>query len=183
MFIKLYLWLRKVLLNIDNRSPLEIAISNGLQIGENYNIQSGCIIDPSHCFLITIGNNVTLAPRVHILAHDASTKLHLGYTVIGKVNIGDNVFIGANSIILPNVNIGDNVIIGAGSVVSRSIPSNTVAVGNPAKVISSIDDYISKRKCQMITCPCYDESYKITVITPQKKAKMINEIDSIGYIK
>lgn len=183
MFIKLYLWLRKVLLNIDNRSPLEIAISNGLQIGENYNIQSGCIIDPSHCFLITIGNNVTLAPRVHILAHDASTKLHLGYTVIGKVNIGDNVFIGANSIILPNVNIGDNVVIGAGSVVSRSVPSNSVAVGNPAKVISSIEDYVNKRKKQMITFPCYDESYIITVITPEKKLKMINEVDSIGFIE
>lgn len=183
MFIKLYLWLRKVLLNIDNRSPLEIAISNGLQIGENYNIQSGCIIDPSHCFLITIGNNVTLAPRVHILAHDASTKLHLGYTVIGKVNIGDNVFIGANSIILPNVTIGDNVVIGAGSVVSRSVPSNSVAVGNPAKVISSIEDYINKRKNQMNSCPSYDETYKITVLTPSKRQEMINQINSVGYIK
>lgn len=128
MFLKLYLWIRKNLLHIDDRSQLQIAIENGLKIGSNCNIMDECIIDPGHSFLITIGNNVTLAPRVHILAHDASTKRHIGYTVIGKVNIGNNVFIGAGSIILPNTIIGDNVILGAGSVVKHNIPNNSVAV-------------------------------------------------------
>ena len=76
--MKIYLWIRKNLLGIDDRSQIEIAIENGLIIGENANIQDGVILDWSHCWLIEIGNNVTLAPRVHILAHDASTKKRVG---------------------------------------------------------------------------------------------------------
>ena len=182
MLFKLYLWVRRYLLKIDDRTPLEIAISNGLTIGKNHNIQGECIIDPSHCFLISIGDNVTLAPRVHILAHDASSKYHLGYTRIGKVYIGNNVFIGANSTILPNVRIGDNVIIGAGSVVSRSIPANSVAAGNPARIISDISEYLNKHENQMKTHPCYDETYIITNITTEKKIKMQNELNTVGYI-
>ncbi len=69
---------------------------------------------------------MTLAPRVHILAHDASTKIFLDYTKISNVKIGNNVFIGAGAIILPGSIIEDNVIIGAGSIVSKRIPANSV---------------------------------------------------------
>ncbi len=115
--------LRNKLIKEEN---LEELIKNGLIVGKNFNMQRGTIIDNSHCWLIEIGDNVTLAPRVHILAHDASTKRELGYTKIGKVKIGNNVFIGANTTILPNVIIGDNVIIGANSLVNKNILSNTV---------------------------------------------------------
>lgn len=101
-------------------------IKEGLIIGKNFNIQKGCILDKSHCWLIEIGDDVTLAPRVHILAHDASTKRELGYTKIGKVKIGNNVFIGANTTILPNVRIGNNVVVGANSLVSKDILDNTI---------------------------------------------------------
>ena len=113
-----------------------------------------------------------------------SENMNINFKVFGKKE--GNVLIfpdksTPNTMI--NVTIGDNVVIGAGSVVSRSVPSNSVAVGNPAKVISSIEDYVNKRKKQMITFPCYDESYKITVITPERKLKMIEEVDSIGFIE
>lgn len=55
---------------------LDKLIKQGLVIGENFHAQEGVIIDPGHCWLIEIGSNVTLAPRVHILAHDASTKTY-----------------------------------------------------------------------------------------------------------
>ena len=113
----------------------EDLIKLGLTVGSNFSRQEKTLIDQSHCWLITIGDDVTLAPRVHILAHDASTKNALGYTRLGTVNIGNNVFVGASTTILPGVNIGDNVVIGAGSVVSKDIPSNSVAVGSPAMVI------------------------------------------------
>lgn len=185
MFRILYLWIRKYLLHIDDRSLLEIAISNGLTIGENCHIMGECIIDPGHCWLISIGNNVTLAPRVHILAHDASTKKELGYTVIGRVTIGNNVFIGAGSIILPNVTIGDNVIIGAGSVVARSVPSNKVVAGSPIRVIADYSDYMEKRKEQMKHAPLFDSSYTITQITDDKKNEMKDKLnnDTLGFIK
>jgi maltose O-acetyltransferase len=96
----------------------------GLIIGSNFKIMGGCIIDPSHCWHIKIGDNVVLAPRVHILAHDASTDVFLKYTKVSNVTIGNNVFIGAGTIILPGVIIGDNSVIGAGSVVSKSITEN-----------------------------------------------------------
>ena len=125
---------------------LPFLVKKGLTVGEDVFINFGCTIDRSFCWLVTIGNRVTLAPHVHILAHDASARRELGYTKMGKVIIGDDVFVGAGSIILPGVQIGDRVIVGAGSVVSKSIPSNSVAVGNPAKVICSYDDYMEKQK-------------------------------------
>ena len=154
--------------------PTKKLIERGLLVGDNFNRQQECIIDPSHCWLISIGNNVTLAPRVHILAHDASTNYHLGYAKIGLVNIGDNVFIGADSVILPNTNIGNDVIIGAGSIVTSDIPSGYVAVGNPARVICKTEEYLNKNKELMENRPKYDETWTLRYpITHDKKKKMI----------
>lgn len=184
LFIGIYLWIRKHLLHIDDRSQLEIAIENGLQIGKNCHIMGECIIDPGHCWLITIGDRVTLAPRVHILAHDASTKRMLGYTLIGKVTIGNDVFIGAGSIILPNVTIGNKVIIGAGSVVTRSIPDNSIAVGNPAKIISTYEEYQRKRENQLANTAVFDESFTIHQISEEKKTLMKEKLThSIGFVR
>lgn len=124
-------------------------LKRGLVVGENFTRMGGVIIDPSHCYHIRIGSNVTLAPRVQILAHDASTFAFLGKTRVSNVRIGDNVFIGASSIVLPGVTIGNSVVIGAGSVVTKSIPDNSVAVGNPARVICSVDEYLEKEKIRM----------------------------------
>ena len=134
-------------------------IKRGLKVGGDFSMQNDVIIDPHHCWHITIGDNVTLAPRVYILAHDASTKRALNYTRVGKINIGNNVFVGASSIILPGVVIGDNVIIGAGSVVSCDIPGNSIAVGSPIKVIDTYDNYMKKRKNEMDIFPCFGEEY------------------------
>ena len=183
MVIRLYKWIKKRVLKIDDRSQLEIAVENGLMLGDNVHIMDECIIDPGHCWLIEIGNNVTLAPHVHILAHDASTQKELGRTKIGLVKIGDNVFIGAGSIVLPNTNIGSKVIIGAGSVVTKDIPSNSVAVGNPAKVIMTYDSYMEKNCALMTTRRVFDASYMIGSITEDKKQEMISILQSgIGYI-
>lgn len=183
VLIRLYKWLRKRILKIDDRSQLEIALSNGLKLGENVHILGECIIDPGHCWLIEIGNNVTFAPRVHVLAHDASTQKELGYTKIGLVKIGNNVFVGAGSIILPHTKIGDNVIIGAGSVVAKDIPSNSVAVGNPARVIMSYNQYMERNKQLMKTQKCFDASYIIGNITEEKKLEMKEALQNgIGYI-
>lgn len=163
----------------------ERLIKMGMTVGRGFNRQQGCIIDESHCWLISIGDNVTLAPRVHILAHDASTKTFLGFTRIGLVSIGDNVFIGAGSIILPNVTIGSNVIIGAGSIVTRDIPDNSLAVGNPARVIGTVSDYIDKNRELMNVRPVYDERWTTRCnITALQKKQMIDALKSgIGYVE
>jgi maltose O-acetyltransferase len=185
ILITVYKYIRKYLLKIDDRSQLEIAIENGLKIGKECHVMGECILDPGHCWLIEIGDRVTLAPRVHILAHDASTKRILGYTLIGQVIIGDDVFVGAGSIILPNVKIGSRVIIGAGSVVTRDIPDNSVAVGNPAKVIGTFDDYERKRKDKFSNIDSiFDESYTIHQITEAKKEEMKEKLShEIGFVR
>ncbi len=153
----------------------------GVKIGEGCKIQSEVMIDYSHYWLIEIGNNVTLAPRVHILAHDASTKYELGYTKLGLVKIEDNVFIGAGSIILPGVTIGVNSIIGAGSVVTKSIPQGVVAAGSPAKVICTTAEYYDKIKSRMHAENCFDESYTLRKnVSESKKQNMIDVIEKYG---
>jgi maltose O-acetyltransferase len=128
---------------------LEKLLKRGLKVGKNFKRMGGVVIDATHCYHITIGDNVVLAPRVHILAHDSSTMMFLGKTRAANVTIGNDVFIGAGSIVLPGVHIGNRVIIGAGSIVTKDIPDNTVAAGNPAKAICGIDEYLAKEKAKM----------------------------------
>ena len=126
----------------------------GVRIGNNVNLYS-CDIDYGHGFLIDIGDNCTIT-HTTILTHDASTKMYLGYAKVGRVSIGNNVFIGQGSIILPGVKIGNDVIIGAGSVVKKDIPDRSVAAGNPAEVICSIDRYIERNREKLQSAPRYD---------------------------
>lgn len=84
--------------------------------------------------------------NARILTHDGSTKKFLGYSRVVRVEIGDNVFVGADAIILPNVKIVNQVIIGAGSVITHDIPDDSVAVGNPARVIKKCSEFLRERK-------------------------------------
>ena len=154
-------FLKEVLYRFRGEYTTEKLIKMGMKVGKNFNRLNGVILDPSHCWLIEIGDNVTIAPRVHILCHDASTKQFLGYTKIGRVNIGNNVFVGADTVILPNVTIGNNVIIGANSTVTKNIPDNTVFIGSPARRLCTIDEYLAKEKDNMEKFPCYSEAYTL----------------------
>ena len=176
--------IKELLYRIRGEYTTEKLISMGMTVGKNFNRLQGTILDPAHCWLITIGDNVTMAPRVHILCHDASTKQHLGYTKLGRVTVGDNVFIGAESVVLPGVTIGSNVIIGANSTVTHDIPANTVAAGSPARVICSTQEYLAKEKARMASAPCYGEEYTLRQNVPMDmRIKQKNELDrKIGYI-
>ena len=146
-------------LNQSQLSNLHELRRRGASIGENVDILDNCIIDPDHCFHIKIGNNVTFAPNVHVLAHDASTKKFIGYTKVKNTTIGNNVFVGAGSLILPGVKVGDNVIIAAGSVVTKDIPDDTVFGGNPAKQISTTSSYLEKMQESMIPENTFSDEY------------------------
>lgn len=151
--------------------------NRGMTIGENVFILN-CNMDYTWGWLISIGNNVTCTGTT-ILAHDASTNLSLGKTKLGKVIIGDNVFIGY-SIVLPNVRIGNNVIVGAGTVVSKDVPDCSVVVGNPMRIIGTYDEYVEKHREKMKNGMVYD--IDPNSISWEEKKSMQIEINNIVYI-
>lgn len=142
------------LINLDVAFRKEKFIKGGGRIGV------GCEIYPdvefgSEPYLISIGNFVRITNGVRFITHDGGAWVlrNLGMKnidIFSPIKIGNNVHIGWNAIIMPGVKIGNNCIIGAGAIVTKNIPDNSVAVGIPAKVIETIDDYKSKveGKCE-----------------------------------
>ena len=118
-------------------------------IGEKLFFQSRNFPSDPEC--ISLGNNVMVAANVLFINHDITNALlnrSKGLklkTYGGVIEVGDNVMIGANSIIMPNVRIGNNVVIAAGAIVTKDIPNNRVVGGIPAKAISTFDDLVNKR--------------------------------------
>ncbi len=177
-------WIKEFVYRLRGEYTTERLISMGMKVGKNFKRLNGVILDPGHCWLIEIGDNVTMAPRVHILCHDASTKAFLNYTKIGRVTIGNNVFIGAESVVLPGIIVGDNVIIGANSTVTHDIPAGSVAAGSPAKVICTLEEYLAKERKRMETAPRYGEEYTLRKdVSTKKRMEQKNALaGKIGYI-
>lgn len=131
--------------------------SVGMVIGENTIIYSPtqCIIDATRPWMVEIGNNVSITRGVTILTHGYDWSVFKGkYGDVlgsaGRVKIGDNVFIGMNATILKGVTIGDNVVIGANSLINKDVPSNSVVVGNPQRVVCTIDEFLEKRRAAQL---------------------------------
>ncbi|MBQ2734908.1 MAG: acyltransferase [Clostridia bacterium] len=119
----------------------------GVNMGENLHLY-GEIDWGTEPWLITLGNNVHLTNDIRFVNHDGGTLLFRDRVpdleITKPITVGNNVYIGNNVLILPGVNIGNDVIIGAGAVVTRDIPDNSVAVGVPARVIKTADEYFEK---------------------------------------
>ena len=157
---------------------LQNLVSRGLKLGSNVRFAADVFLDPSHCFLIQIGNNVTFAPNVRIMAHDASTKQFLDFTRIGCVRILDDCFIGDSALILPAVTIGPRSIVGAGSVVTKDIPANSVAAGHPARVICSLDEYLSRYRRAANERGVFGRDYWIDRLTEKRKSALLQALAS-----
>ena len=113
----------------------------GCKIGDNCRIFTSFFSkEPS---LITVGNNTTISTNVKFCTHDNSVKkLDIqGTDVYGKIEIGNNCFIGMDALLMYGIKIGDNSIISAGAVVTKNIPEGTVWGGNPAKYICDVEDF------------------------------------------
>jgi maltose O-acetyltransferase len=152
--------LRRIAIALFPPLDLKFLQKSGLCVGKNTYIGSSLNIDHNYCWLISIGDNCIIAPNVQIIAHDSSSERLLGFFRLGRVSIGSNTYVGVNSVILPNVRIGDRVIIGAGSVVTRDIPSDCVALGNPARVIESTSEFKIKHDAAIDTFYRYSDIKK-----------------------
>lgn len=151
----------------------------GVSIGSNTYILN-CNLDRTHPHLIKIGNNCTLT-HCTLLTHDATTKRQLGKSKIGMITIGDNCFIGWNAIILPGVKIEDNCIIGAGCVISKDIPADSVAIGNPCKIIKKTSNYLNEQEKKMKNSPNFDKKYStMNNMEKQKQIDLLKKV-RIGY--
>lgn len=132
---------------IELKSPVEKARKVGVQFGKNLHIY-GHIGWGSEPWIITLGDNVYLTDGIRFVTHDGGTLILRDKVpdleITKPITIGNNVYIGLQSLILPGVHIGNNVVIGARSVVTRDIPDNSVAVGQPARVIKTIEEYQAK---------------------------------------
>lgn len=110
----------------------------GKRVYANFNLT---LVDDSHIYVgdyTMIGPNVTIATAGHPILPELREK---NYQYNIPVHIGKNCWLGAGVIVLPGVTIGDNTVIGAGSIVTKDIPSNVVAVGNPCKVLREINEH------------------------------------------
>ena len=125
-------------------------------------------------WIITIGNNVHITDGVKFITHDGGTLLFRkdvpDLEITKPITVGNDVYIGNNVIILPGVTIGSRVVIGAGAVVSKDIPSNSVAVGVPARVIKTADEYFEKLQ---------NESLHVGHLNGKEKDERLKEI--FGY--
>ena len=125
-----------------SKNPLKYWKKKGVVIGNDCKISS-CSFG-SEPYLITIGNHVQITDGVKFFTHGGGWVLRLqipDFDTFGKIVIGDNVYIGNNAMILPGCRIGDNVVIGAGSVVTKSVPSNCSVAGHPARIIKTFVEY------------------------------------------
>ena len=122
-------------------SPFFCDYGKNIEIGDNFFANYNCtILDVAK---VIIGNNVQFAPNVSL--YTAGHPIHpesrnSGYEYGIGIVIGDNVWLGGNVIVNPGVHIGNNVVVGSGSVVTKDIPDNMIAVGNPCKVIREIKE-------------------------------------------
>ena len=144
--------------NMRNRNVyVKYLRKQGFKIGRNVFIRDpkSFVIDGTRRASISIGDNVYFNHNTSIIAHDEVAKVFRikfndWLPSNGRIIIGDNIVFARNVTILKGVSIGDNCIIGFGSVVTKDIPANSVAVGSPAKVICSIDEYYHKRQQQSL---------------------------------
>jgi acetyltransferase-like isoleucine patch superfamily enzyme len=127
--------------DIHIETPFHCDYGKNIEVGNNFYANYNCII--LDVGKVIIGDNVQFAPNVSL--YTAGHPIHpdsrnSGYEYGIEITIGNNVWLGGNVVVNPGVHIGNNVVIGSGSVVTKDIPDNMIAVGNPCKVIREISE-------------------------------------------
>ena len=149
IFRNLYYKIRIRFANLNYKSKIKYLRRQGASIGNGTRLICQISAFGTEPYLITVGENCLLSAGVQFMTHDGGVKVlsDLGYfqgqrmDIIAPIVVGNNVYIGTGAYIMPGVSIGDNCVIGAAAVVTRDVPDNSVAVGIPARVIRTIDEY------------------------------------------
>ena len=137
---------------------------------------------PSEPYLVTVGSHCALTDGVKIFTHGGARVGRVKYPkfdVFGKVVIGDYVYIGTNSLIMPGVSIGDGSLVAAGSVVTKSVPPGVVVGGNPAKILCTVDEYIERNKHFDLESKGFDYEQKRTLLLSLPEERFIRKKEMI----
>lgn len=119
---------------------------NGVRFGRGVLVMPTAVLDLTYGWMISIGDGSRIGHHARILVHDASSQRDLHYGRVGPVTIGKNCLIAENVTILPGVTLGDNVMVGVGSVVATDLPSNSRAMGVPARVYGTYEGYLEETR-------------------------------------
>lgn len=148
----------------------------GCKMGKNVKLNCGIKAFDTEPYLISLGDNVLVAYGVHFVTHDGGVfvlknmqKVDPKTDKMASIQVGNNVYIGMGAYIMPGVKIGNNCLIGAGVIVTKDIPDNSVAVGIPAKVVETVDEYYAhcvEKKCL----------YPTKGLTQEEKRKYYEEV-------
>jgi acetyltransferase-like isoleucine patch superfamily enzyme len=152
--------IRIYLANRNWESKRKYLVKEGATIGKGTRLNGDVLTFGTEPYLITVGENCLFADGVRMITHDGGVKVlnDLNYfeqrmDKLGSITIGNNVYVGMDAFIMPGVTIGNNVIIGAKAIVTHNIPDNSVAVGIPARVIYTIDDYYNSAVAKNVFYP------------------------------
>jgi acetyltransferase-like isoleucine patch superfamily enzyme len=150
LFYLLYYFIPQKIFRINGRVPWPVHFTSRVLYYQNIKLGNRSAPGMNACCYIQarngiiIGHNLRIGPGVGLISSNHNLEDYDSYSKDKPITIGDNVWIGMNSVIMPGVAIGDNVVIGANSVVTGNIPSNVIAVGNPCRVIRDKSPYSGK---------------------------------------
>lgn len=126
------------------QDPIATARTSGARIGQGVALWD-TVLDAVYPWLITIEDDCTIT-GAQILCHDDSAVLFSGDRYVAPVHIRDHVFIGRGAVVLPGVMIGPRAVVGAGAIVTRDVPPDCVVVGQPARILGSVDEMLARKR-------------------------------------
>jgi maltose O-acetyltransferase len=158
--------------------------ARGMHIGKHVNFPMNMWVDIAHCHLISVGDRCGFGQGCAILTHDAMPNEFLDATRVARTTIHESCHFGMGTIILPGVTIGPRSIVGAGSLVNQDIPPDSVAAGNPARVICTLEEYLEKQKAILKDSPQFPfYEYSEEYLNPEKIRFMRDKLGSgVGYV-
>lgn len=163
------------------RIKIKRLVGRGLRLGKNVTIMPGVELEAHYCYLLSIGDNTAISTGVRLICHDATTFNFLGFSKIGRIDIGKNCLIGERVVILPNVTIGDNSLIAIGSIVNKNIPPNSRVAGNPARIYGKFDELLEEQKKEFEKRPKFDHFTLLKAKFNKSDQEKIRDTLSEGY--
>lgn len=160
-------------------------VADGMRVGKQPHIARPVHIDTLHPWLITIGDYVTIGTNVCIVTHDSSLHHYTAQTRLGRVDIGDRVYVGVGAVLLPGTTIGADSVVGAGAVVHGDVPPGSLVVGNPGQV-SPIKAIVAWQQVSARRAPTWPREgwTRGTGITAERKAEQRDALagGAAGYV-